>query len=254
MIIKNNREYGVCVVFASVTPPDYFYVQDVSGQANNIYIKKSDAAAPSVTVEYSTDGATWSTLGITDTTAISTSIAANGKLYLKATANAWGNSSKGNVMSFDGDVNVGGNIMSLLNGDNFENTNLTNNYAFPRLFEYTSNLHTGKVIDASNLELPDNCTSLCYYAMFNNQNKLTAAPVMRASVLAWTSCYHMYADCSQLDTIVSYMTDISATNCLQGWLTNTKATGSFYNLGNPAPTFPSGSDGIPTGWTEYFSL
>jgi len=43
-------------------------------------------------------------------------------------------------------------------------------------------------------------------------------------------------------------TDISATNCLGGWVSNVSSTGTFVK--NPAMTsLPNGINGIPNGWT-----
>ena len=80
------------IIWEKTTPPEntYFYVEDVSGSANTLSITKKNANAPTITVYKSTDGTNWTSMGNTSTTAITTTIPVNGKLYLKATANYWG--------------------------------------------------------------------------------------------------------------------------------------------------------------------
>jgi hypothetical protein len=55
-----------------------------------------------------------------------------------------------------------------------------------------------------------------------------------------------------INSITTYANDISATDCLFNWLSGVASTGDFYNLGGA--TYPTGTSGIPTGWTEHTSL
>jgi hypothetical protein len=64
------------------------------------------------------------------------------------------------------------------------------------------------------------------------------------------ACYYfMFYGCGNLNSVTTYAQDISATDCLTRWLSGVSSTGDFYNYGNA--TYPSGEDGIPTGWTEH---
>ena len=295
------------VIWQSQTPPaptaEYFYVKDISGSANTLSITKNGSTAPTIEVFYSTDQTNWTSMGNTSTTAITATVPANGKLYLKATANSWGYSSKYNYINCSGNYQVGGHIMSLLYDDNFENTVFTSNNqrAFQHLFEYDT-----KIIHANSLILPSNtidycysslfyhcnrletapilsamtitpncyssmfsgCASLttaptlsattlannCYTQMFYDCTSLRTAPVLPAATLVQSCYYQMFRNCRYINEITTYASDISASNCLYQWLVNTSSTGDFYNLGNPAPTYPSGGSGIPEGWTEHNTL
>jgi hypothetical protein len=62
----------------------------------------------------------------------------------------------------------------------------------------------------------------------------------------------MFYGCTQLNNVTTYADNISATNCLNNWLSGVSATGDFYNLGSANP--PSGSSGIPSGWTVHTSI
>lgn len=261
---------------------EYFYVEDASGTQNTLTIVKNNSTAPSVRVYYSTDKINWVNMGYTSTTAKTATIPANGRVYLKATTGTWGIHNNTdfyvNNIKCDANFNVGGNIMSLLYGDNFENqTVLTENYTFLRLFDTNSYVYN-KIVDASNLILPattltygcyygmfsknrnlttapalpaTTLASYCYYEMFNDCDGLTTAPVLPATTLV-ESCYMgMFYSCNNLNSVTTYATDISASNCLTNWLNNVAATGDFYNYGNA--TYPSGANGIPGGWTEHTS-
>lgn len=88
----------------------------------------------------------------------------------------------------------------------------------------------------------------CYSSMFRGCINLIVSPVLPASVLE-ASCYSsMFQNCSNLNYITCLATDISAYLCLSGWHSGVSETGTFVK--NPAMTsWPSGSAGIPTGWT-----
>ena len=253
---------------------NYFYVEDVSGSANTLSITKKNANAPTITVYKSTDGTNWTSMGNTSTTAITTTIPVNGKLYLKATANYWGqNVALFNNITASGNHNVGGNSMSLLYGDNFANQTVfpTNDiYCLNSLFKNNTTL-----ISAANLQLPSTtlvqgcydsmfygCTSLttapalpattlttdCYVLMFSGCTSLTTAPVLPATTLV-QGCYQsMFYGCTSLNSITTYANDISASYCINNWLLNVAPTGTFNNLG--LVTYTRGASGIPAGWTE----
>jgi len=233
-----------------VVLPNYFYVEDVSGSDNTLSIVKTDSSAPTIEVFKSTDTVSWTSMGNTDTTAITATIPANGKLYLKATATNWASSIDFYTnISTTGNFNIGGNIMSLLYGDNFESGNLidgTNNYAFTGLFTTTN------VVNANNLILPTGTARSCYNFMFRYCYLLETTPILPATILARFSCRAMFYDCSRVNSVITYASNISAVDCTAGWLYNVAATGDFYNLGGA--TYPSGVSGIPEGWTEHTSL
>lgn len=182
ILVKDpNKIYNI------ITIPNYFYVEDISGSDNTLSIVKYDANAPTIEVFKSADGTNWASMGTTDTTAIEATIPANGKLYLKAVTDRWTGTtySHRNTIKCSGNHNVGGNIMSLLYGDNFENTTFTNSnkWAFQRLFIQNTTL-----VNAEDLILPSNTIDYCYSRMFESCDSLTTAPVLPAMVMT-QSCY-----------------------------------------------------------------
>lgn len=268
------------VLWSSAVDPStvYFYVEDVSGADNTLSIQQSNSNATTIEVFCSTDQQNWSSMGTTSTTPITATVPANGKLYLKASANAWGTSGEiYNCITANGNHNVGGNAMSLIYGDNFENQTIFpvgsgNNFC--GLFKGNTTL-----LNASQLSLPaTTITDLCYEYMFNGCTSLLTTPTMSATTLAHQSCWgmfegctnlitapvllpttleetcytFMFSGCNNLSSITTYAQNISADSCLVGWLSNVAASGDFYNLGGA--TYESGESGIPQGWTEHTSL
>lgn len=58
----------------------------------------------------------------------------------------------------------------------------------------------------------------CYRSMFDNCSNLTTAPILSAATLA-EACYaYMFQLCPKLSSVTCLATDISADDCLDGWL------------------------------------
>lgn len=113
-------------------------------------------------------------------------------------------------------VKVYGNIMSLLDEENFATkTDLPNSVnVFYGLF-----YDNDKLTDASGLLLPaETLTEMCYYSMFASCSALTAAPELPAETLADYCYVSMFSGCSKLASVTCKATDISATGCLMFWL------------------------------------
>ena len=90
----------------------------------------------------------------------------------------------------------------------------------------------------------------CYTSMFGQCGSLTTAPELPASVLT-PSCYNgMFYLCPHLNYIKMLATDISAEDCLLGWVTDVASTGTFVkNSTLSEDTIGRGDNGIPEGWT-----
>ena len=109
-----------------------------------------------------------------------------------------------------------------------------------------------------------NCTSLittpelpaktlanyCYGYMFRGCTSITSAPELPATTLTQYCYQNMFYGCSKLSFIKCLATNKNATNCLQGWVTNVKATGTFIKAYS-ITSWTTGTAGIPSGWTVY---
>ena len=94
----------------------------------------------------------------------------------------------------------------------------------------------------------------CYSSMFYGCTGLTTAPVLPATTLA-NYCYSsMFSGCSNLSSVTMLATDISAFYCLNDWVSGVASSGTFTKAaslvqGSEAGQIPTGTSGIPTGWT-----
>ena len=158
----------------------------------------STSSSASKTISYSLDnGQSW-----TDLTSISygvsISVGAGDKVLLKGNNDqystlTYNNTFAGSTAYFD----VEGNIMSLVNADNFATattfaSGTDNNFKF--LFAGTN------VINAENLILPvQTMTDYCYEFMFLNCPLLEAAPAIKATTASASGCCGMFSGCTSLE-------------------------------------------------------
>ena len=228
------------------------------------------------TISYSVDdGQTWS--AITSTAeGVEISVNAGDKVLVKGTNTTYAKD-KNNYTGFQGGTayfNLKGNIMSLIGGDNFTGiTSFTRSYAFASLFKLSN------AVSAKYLVLPAmTLNTSCYRAMFSFATSLVDAPELPATTLA-TDCYWymfectsistapilpaetlvkgsyggMFSGCGQLNYIECYATDISASACTNGWVSQVAPTGTFVKYSGMAD-WTIGISGIPVGWVVEASL
>ena len=221
-IFCNNKEIteircNGSLVYQKQSGPDYtepFYVENITNENERMYIMKRANAAPTLTIEYSTDKENWSTLGTTSATIpLIYSLEPGSKVYLRCNTNTW--CSTGSNFNYIINVSkVGGNIMSLLYGSNFTGNEIsfpdtTVSNVFADIF-YTNTV----LIDATDLLLP--ATTLirtCYYHMFNGCTSLTSAPALPATTLADYCYYSMFNSCTSLITAPALPATTLAPNC-----------------------------------------
>ena len=196
-----------------------FYIEDISGSENTVRISKNNSSAPTLNIEYSTNGSTWTTKTMnSDATANTFTIPANGKLYLRGVNNGWSTSDSSNYynkITASGKHNVGGNIMSLLYGSEFVGKTTfptTNSYVFKSLFYNNTTL-----VNAKDLILPaTTLANYCYQNMFASCTSLTTTPsILPATTLA-EGCYtSMFYYCTSLTTAPELPATTLANNCYQ---------------------------------------
>ena len=202
-------------------------------------------------ISYSTDnGETWNRTNNTssDVTITTSTIAAGNKVLWKGVGRQTAksiSSYNASIFSATGNFNVYGNIMSLLNGDNFANQTTFKSgstYNFASLFRGNTNL-----ISAENLILPvTTLTSNCYSDMFYGCTSLTIPPALPATTLAY-ECYsemfyatNVLPDCSNIDFTSS---TVIASSGLRALFKGTKVTyndlmGILPKDGNNKPCLP----------------
>ena len=246
---------------------DYFTI--VSEANNNTVSIVAENSAPSITVSASTDnGQTWTEY----TGGTIATLNTGDKVLLKGVNTTFGSSKGRNRIDGTQNFHAEGNIMSLLYGDNFVGqTSLSGrDYALKGLFVSSS-----KITSAENLILPATTLSVgcyndmfcdavnltiapalpattltesCYSGMFARINYLTTAPVLPAPTLAQKCYANMFLDDGALNYVKCLATNISASNCTQGWLARVSSTGTFVKAANMS-SWPRNGNGIPSGWT-----
>lgn len=167
---------------------------------------------------------------------------------------------------------VYGNVMSLIDPNNFATATSVPVFAFARLFSNNDNIKNHKsldlvlpattlakscyksmFLDCCNLETaPDlpatTLAEACYYGMFAGCTSLATAPVLPAPTLAM-SCYSfMFTRCSSLNSITCLATDISAPDCTYWWVYGVATPGTFTKA-STADWGAPGTNKIPSGWT-----
>ena len=96
-------------------------------------------------------------------------------------------------------------------------------------------------------ELPaTNLADGCYMNMFDNCKALASAPELKAATLV-SGCYaFMFRDCTLLGNVTCLATN-PGSGYTDDWLSGVPSSGTF--IKKSGVTWPSGSSGIPSGWT-----
>jgi hypothetical protein len=227
------------------------------------------------TIYYSEDdGTTWNSVtSVADTTIdVGNNHIQGDKILLKGSNSAYGTSIS-NCTTFvpTGKVNLSGNIMSLIHGDNFvDKVVLTEMWTFVGLFA------DALIVSAKNLVLPATtltngcyrdmfsaCEYLvdapelpattietrCYYSMFDGCINLEKAPELPAKNIALTYCYrYLFRDCAKINYI-KCLGETHISNATNQWVNGVAATGTFVKSAN-ATFWTTGANGIPSGWRD----
>lgn len=226
-------------------------------------------------IKYSKDLTTWTDISFVTDNSSQIVLNSGEKLYLKGTNSAYGQLLRNHLTAANiqssGNIDVMGNIMSLIYGDNFiGNNTISAEQTFAALFGGNN-----KLVNAKDLILPSmSLTTYCYNSMFYSCTSLVTAPELPATTLALRCYSNMFLGCTSLVTapelpatyLANYCYDymfynctslnyvkamfISATNSTMNasyWLYGVSATGTFVK--NSEATWSNIECGIPTGWT-----
>ena len=195
-----------------------------------------------MSLEYTTDsGTTWSDFIIGTTTVTLENVGAKVGIRAKTTNSTAATAYNAyNAFVFSGTVDVGGNILSLLNKDMNQVQSMPSR-CFDALFSEANGL-----VDASQLLLPTFTSVHGYAAMFSKCYTLLYAPALPATSLA-NYCYdYMFRGCSSLTEIKLSYTGSFSTSYFSNWVNGVSASGTFYYNGSSTSR---GVSAIPTGWT-----
>ena len=242
------------------------------------------------TIDYSLNDGAWTSITSDSTTPPTITVAANDVVRFRGTNQSYatsktaysgfgfgeaGTSGQENYDTNAPELDIEGNIMSLVYGDNFVGQTTFNGgtYNFCSMFKKL------KVVSAENLILPaTTLTNYCYRAMFSWCTYLEEPPQLPATTLAqgvyWymfekcaittapdllaehlvAECYgSMFTSCSNLNFIKCMAIDgFTTTNCKQTWTNGVASSGTFVkDSGVSTSTWTRGASGIPTNWLVY---
>ena len=165
------------------------------------YNQKSNYVTADKPIQYSKDLTTWNNISFVTDNSSQIVLNSGEKLYLKGTNSAYGEKISSNLTSANiqssGNIDVMGNVMSLIYGDNFiGNNTISATHTFASLFR-----NNNKLINAKDLVLPAmSLTQECYNSMFSGCTSLTTAPELPATTLS-IQCYNsMFNGCTSLTT------------------------------------------------------
>ena len=150
-----------------------------------------------------------------------------------------------NTFNISGQVNLKGNCLSLLFGDNANKHTSISGYirAFEYLFSDNASIQS---VDSGFLPATTLANG-CYSGMFFRCTNLTTAPELPATTLT-SNCYaYMFLGCTNLNYIKALFTTLPASEYTDYWVRNVSPTGTFVK--NPEATWEVyGVNGIPDGW------
>lgn len=184
-----------------------------------------------------------------------------------------------NIVSTN-NVELSGNIMSLVDEENFATITTMEGASFAGLFAgntcpinasslllpattLSENCYSGMFAGCSGMDdTPTELPALtlakgCYSNMFEGCGMLSEAPHLPATELVDSCYFNMFDGCSYLYQLTCLATTINGTDCTTNWLNGVSNTSPF---GDPTFTKAEGVDwwttgpsGIPWGWTvnEY---
>lgn len=238
---KDNHDYS----------KDYLTFEALENATISIYTT-SDEIGTNITFFYKVDNEkNWqskaASIDVNRTTNLC-SLSAGQKLQIYCTRNHYYDYNEQIKFKINNRVNVSGNILSIFYGDQFTNYD---NFPTPvgTQVALARELFSGcKIVDASNLILPDTAPSNCYYKMFYQCTSLTTAPTLPAITLN-SGCYNnMFNGCSSLNYIKAMFTTTPSETYTRDWVQNVASTGTFVKNDNATWT-TTGVDAIPANWT-----
>ena len=225
---------------SQIYPLTYFSVKFTAEEANSTVGIASVGTAPSVNLETSTDGVTWTPyiVGNTITLANIGDWVAFRATSAKNTTMATDDSNY-NHFVVTGTVSASGNTMMLLDQSFMENTTLTSN-CFNSLFKGCAGLTSVPMLPSTTL------ATNCYKNMFYGCSSLTTAPELPATTLA-SGCYaNMFDGATSLSTITLLYTGNFSSTYFDNWVNGVAASGTLWYNGDDTTV---GTSAIPSGWT-----
>lgn len=241
----SDTTVGTSAIPSGWTIPTYEYggLTFTSRQNNSTVKMVADSGAPSVSLQYTKTGVSWTNYTLGDTITVN----AGENLGFKATTTNGAFSTtynlKSNYFVTTGQFDLSGNINSLLN-ENYESVTSIPNSCWGYLFKNNTS-----IIDASNLKFPATTVDNFGYGwMFSGCSNMTKGPeIFATSIGSQYGIDHFFYNCSSLTEIKIHYTGSFGGNRFSSWVDGVQTTGgTFYYNGSDTTT---GVSAIPVNWT-----
>lgn len=194
-----------------VLPPDYFYIENAGDGENTLsFYLTGSGNLGTMNIEYSFDCINWTLLAYTLTTT-PIEIKHNEKIYFRSKANTWAEYaySRYGKINTTNNIKVGGNILSLIWSDQFENkTSLKSIYSFYSFFSAIG----PKLLSAKNLKIYGS-SEAGYKNMFSGCTSLVDAPVIMSTTVEKNLYQSMFSGCTSLTTAPALPATIMKAYC-----------------------------------------
>ena len=176
-------------------------------QEDGTIVWKTTDANIAKTIQYSKNGGDWTDLTAT-TGGASIDVVAGDILRFKGNNDTYASDSSYNCFDGTAKFAASGNIMSLIDGDNFKDLKtITAPFAFASMFFDCTGLTQAPALPATTL------ASNCYNSMFSACTGLTQAPALPATTLA-SYCYNsMFSACTGLTQAPALPVTTLANSC-----------------------------------------
>lgn len=200
---------------------------------STVNFSKITSYAPTVSLEYSTDGgSTWSSYPSNTSGQVITLANIGDTVKFRGTNSSLSTSTVSNRFSITGSVSASGDVTTLLNPRGVKNLS-GRTHCFYKLFQNCTGLTTAPELPSTTLapgcynNMFEGCTGLitapelpattlterCYLSMFKNCTNLTTAPELAATELASYCYYLMFSGCSSLTTVPELPATTLADQC-----------------------------------------
>ena len=195
-----------------VPTKQYFTITSLAG--GNTITLKNNMGTGTTSFSYSTDsGSTWSSFTLTtgQTYTIKATLGYGDTLMMYGTNNTLGTAyNRGHFFRGTGDYEISGEISSLVNGNNADDTELSGKgtYTFAQLFSGDTHLVSAENLKISSTALPESC----FNGFFRGCTKLVKAPELPSTILGKEAYSSMFEGCIALSQPPSQLKFTSAQN------------------------------------------
>lgn len=205
---------GEVVWSAAPSGPEHFYIEALAASDTVTITRTNSTMTSGTTLQYSTDGETWTTVTYNSNTFTHILSAVGDRLYLRSSDGLSSSAQLRYTINFSTDTEMGGDLKDLIDYTASGKVSVPN-YTFYATFFYSS--INSNVLDISNLSFENltNCGDNSMSAMFQNCAGITTLPSVLCDTksVAGNTYAWMFLGCTGITAIPSgFLPDTSIGN------------------------------------------